>query len=303
MDDLTTLNKNHYLKKNQIGRGIQMGVNIYEMVTQRILEQLEKGVIPWRKPWKGNPPMNYITRKAYRGINVLLLPLPGEYMSFKQAKELGGHVRKGEKGHIICFYKPLEIDDQESGETKMIPYLKYSTIFHLSQIDGIESKVVPLHLENEIKPLEQAQNIFDRYIEWSGVTVNHVKGSDKASYNAGRDEMTLPLISQFISSNEYASTGFHEAAHSTGHKSRLNRNVGTAAFGSKTYSREELIAEITSAMLMNECGAELPDTFENSASYINSWMQKLKEDNTAIIKASSAAQKAADMILLLNVEK
>jgi len=103
-----------------------MGVNVYELVTQRILEQLEKGVIPWRKPWKGNAAINYITRRAYRGINILLLPLPGEYMSFKQAKELGGNVRGGEKGHIICFYKLLEVTDKESGEVKQIPFLKYS---------------------------------------------------------------------------------------------------------------------------------------------------------------------------------
>ena len=277
-----------------------MGVNVYELVTQRILEQLEKGVIPWRKPWKGNVAMNYITRKAYRGINTLLLPLPGEYMTFLQSKTLGGGVRKGEKGHIICFYKPLEVIDKDTGEKKMIPFLKYSTVFHLSQIDGIETKIIPVQPDASIQPLEQAQNIFDRYIEWSGVSVNHLEGSDRAYYSPHKDEITLPLIGQFTNANEYAGTAFHEAAHSTGHKSRLNRGVGIAAFGSKTYSREELVAEITSAMLMNECGAELPETLDNSASYINSWMQKLKEDNTVILKASSAAQKATDMILLSN---
>ena len=276
-----------------------MGVNVYELVTQRILEQLEKGVIPWRKPWKGNAAINYITRRAYRGINILLLPLPGEYMSFKQAKELGGNVRGGEKGHIICFYKLLEVTDKESGEVKQIPFLKYSTVFHLSQIDGIGTKIVPINIDEKIQPLEQAQNIFDRYIEWSGVSVKHLGGSNRAFYTPEKDEITLPLIEQFMNANEYAGTVFHEAVHSSGHKSRLNRSVGVAAFGSKTYSREELIAEISSAMLMNECGAELPETFENSASYINSWMKKLKEDSTAILKASSAAQKATDMILLL----
>ena len=175
-----------------------MSINVYELVTQRILEQLDKGVIPWRKPWKGNAAMNYITRKAYKGINVLLLPFPGEYMSFKQVKDLGGSVRKGEKGHIICFYKPLEIEDKETGEKKQIPFLRYSTVFHLSQIDGIETKIKPVSIDMKIQPLERAQSIFDNYITWSGVSVNHLEGSDKASYSPEKDGITLPLSGSFL---------------------------------------------------------------------------------------------------------
>ena len=112
-------------------------MDVYAIVTERIIKQLEKGVVPWRKPWRGNPAMNYVTRKPYRGINPMLLPYGGEYLTFLQARNLGGNVRKGEKSSMVVFFKPLEVDDNKTGEKRTIPLLKYSNVFHLSQIEGI----------------------------------------------------------------------------------------------------------------------------------------------------------------------
>lgn len=272
-------------------------ISVHEMVTQRIIEQLEKGVIPWRKPWVGNSAMNYITRKPYRGINPMLLPEGGEYLTFLQCKGLGGQIKRGEKGHMIVFYKSLQVEDKDNlGEHINIPFLRYSKVFHISQCEGIESKTPPLNINPDIAPIDKAQSILNNYFSRSGVKVKHVLGSDRAFYSVPADEITLPDIGQFSCAYEYASTSFHEAAHSTGHRSRLNRKVGASAFGSESYSKEELCAEIASVMLMNESGIELPETFENSAAYIGSWLKKLRDDKTFILSASSQAQKAADMI-------
>jgi len=271
--------------------------DIYAKVTERIIEQLEKGVIPWRKPWRGNPAMNYVTRKPYRGINPMILPHSGEYLSFLQANELGGHVKKGEKGNMVVFFKPLEVEDVKTGDKKNIPFLKYSTVFHLSQIEGIETKLPPIVLSDAIKPIEAAKKIITDYTGRTGVHINHVIGSDRAYYQPSTDTITLPEIGQFTSANEYYSVAFHEAAHSTGHENRLNRNIGTSTFRSQKYSYEELIAEIAAAMVMNETGIEISQTFENSAGYIKSWLEKLRDDKKMIVTASGAAQKAADLIL------
>ena len=277
-------------------------LDVYSLVTSRIIEQLEKGIIPWRKPWRGNPAMNYVTRKPYRGINPMILPHGGEYLSFFQAKELGGYVKKGEKGNMVVFFKPLEVEDEQTGNKKNIPLLKYSTVFHLSQIEGIPTKLPPVAL-SDIQPIETAQKVIDEYAARSGVHIEHIIGSDTAYYQPSTDTITLPEIGQFTSANDYYSVTFHEAAHSTGHDKRLNRNIGTSTFGSQKYSQEELVAEIAAAMLMNEAGIEIAQTFENSAGYIKSWLTKLQDDKKMIVTASSAAQKAADLILNKNINE
>ena len=274
-----------------------MAINLYEVVTQKILDQLEKGVIPWRKTWNGSKPINYITRKPYRGINTLLLPFGGEYLTFKQCKDLGGSIRKGEKANMIIFYKPLEIEKENEEKAKTIPYLQYSNVFHLSQCEGITSKLEPVVIDNSIEPIEQAQRIFDNYILQSSVKVQHIAGSNKACYSPSDDTITLPVVGQFESAESYYNTAFHEAAHSTGHETRLNRISKSAAFGNGDYSREELVAEIAAAMVMSSAGIEQPETFENSVAYIHGWSKKLKEDKKAIVFAAGQAQKAADLIL------
>ena len=276
-----------------------MAFDIYQTITDRIIAQLENGVISWRKPWRGNPAINFVTRKPYQGINRLLLPDGGEWLTFKQAHDAGGSIKRGEKSSMVVFYKPLTIKDKDGNETddeKTIPFLRYSNVFHISQTEGIETKLPPIIQDDSIKPIENAEHILSDYIHKSGVTLNIKPGSDRAYYTPSNDSITLPAIGQFDKSEEYYSTYFHEAVHSTGHEKRLNRKVGVSAFGSQTYSKEELIAEIGSAMLLNETGLEIAETFENNAAYIASWLKKLHDDKKLIVMAAGQAQKAADYI-------
>ena len=273
-----------------------MSVNVYEIVTNKILAELEKGLIPWRKPWQSHGvAINYVSRKPYRGINVLLLDQPGEYATFKQVKDNGGCIKAGAKASMIVFYKTIEKENTETGEIETFPCLRYSNVFHISQTT-LESKLEPIEL-NDTKPIETAENAFKGYINRSSVTVDTVENSSRASYYPAVDTITLPCINQFDNANEYYSVAFHEAAHSTGHKSRLNRLTESAAFGSESYSKEELIAELSAAMILSTIGIEIPQTLENSAAYIRGWSKKLREDKTCIVKASSAAQKSTDLIL------
>jgi antirestriction protein ArdC len=214
-------------------------LNIYQLVTDRIIQQLENNIVPWRKSWRGSEPINYITRKQYRGINLLLLPYGGEYMTFKQVKDCGGNVRKGEKSSMIVFYKMTEKENPDTGETETIPFLRYSNVFHISQTEGIDSKLDPVNIDTEIEPIQTAQSVIDDYIRRSKVTLNHIEGSNRAFYQPSTDTVTMPIIGQFESAEEYYSTAFHELAHSTGNKSRLNRISESAAFGSGDYSKEE----------------------------------------------------------------
>ncbi|MCL1976617.1 MAG: zincin-like metallopeptidase domain-containing protein [Candidatus Bathyarchaeota archaeon] len=270
-----------------------MSVNVYELVTNRVLAELEKGVIPWRKPWSGCAPINYITRKKYRGINLFLLPHGGEYLTFKQCQECGGKIKKGEKSQIIVFFKMIEHKDEKTDEVKEYPYLKYSNVFHISQCEGVASK---LEVAQEADPIETAQNIIEGYVSRSCVNFVHVTGSDRACYSPSLDKIVMPAMNQFESNSEYYSTAFHEMAHSTGHENRLNRISKLANFGTETYSKEELVAELSSAMLMNMAGIEQPATFENSVAYIQGWSKKLQEDKKAIVNAAGQAQKAVDYI-------
>ena len=251
--------------------------------------------MPWRKTWKGSEPINYVTRKPYRGINTLLLKQGGEYATFKQIKDSGGSVHKGEKSQMIVFWKFLERENTE-GEKEKIPFLKYYNVFHISQTT-LESKLDPINPNADHDPIEAAESVIADYTGRTGVKSKLVNGTHQAYYTPTTDEVTMPTLAQFTNPEAFYSTYFHELAHSTGHKSRLNRLDATAAFGSQVYSKEELVAEISSAQLMSLMGIELPDTFENSVAYIKNWLSKLKDDKKLIVTAASAAQKATDLIL------
>ena len=283
-----------------------MSKSVYEMVTKRIIEQLENGVIPWEKPWTGvrSGAFNRVSKKSYSLLNQMLLKYEGEYATFKQWTELGGHIRKGEKSEIIVFWKVLPVEEvQEDGTkiVKQIPLLKYINVFHISQVEGVE----PLQKEelNDIEPIEKAENILKDYWTREHITVEHVKG-DKAFYSPMRDLIQLPLFEQFKDANEYYSTAFHESVHSTMKESRCNRTEERkdklVAFGSEDYSKEELVAELGSANLMNIIGIETRKSFRNSSAYIQSWLRVLKNDVKFIVSASSKAEKAVNYIL--NIE-
>ena len=275
--------------------------DIYNMVTERILEQLEQGIIPWHKPWTGTAgAWSRSTGKAYSLLNQWMMP-QGEYATFNQIKKEGGKVRKDSKGYPIVFFKPMpiEVEDKETGELKIktVPVLKYFTVFNIEQqVEGLELKHHKEDVENNNEPLETLESLKNDYLERSGVTLEHMKGN-KACYSPATDKITLPLMEQFDGIEEYYSTAFHEMAHSTGHVSRLNRIKKAAAFGSDDYGKEELIAEITSAAVLNETGIETSGTLRNSAAYIQNWTNAIRGDNKLIVHASSKAQKAFEMIM------
>jgi antirestriction protein ArdC len=280
-----------------------MSKSVYEMVTERIIEQLENGVIPWEKPWTGvrAGAYNRISKKSYSLLNQMLLKHEGEYATFKQWSDLGGHVRKSEKSEIIVFWKVLPVEEiQEDGTktVKQIPLLKYINVFHISQVDGVEPlKPEELH---DIEPIEKAESILTDYWTREGITVNHIKGN-KAFYSPSCDMIQLPLFEQFTDANEYYSTAFHESIHSTMKESRCNRSEERknklVSFGSEEYSKEELIAELGSVSLMNIIGIETRKSFRNSSAYIQNWLQVLKNDVKFIVSASSKAEKAVKYIL------
>lgn len=267
---------------------------VYEKVTQRIIEQLQKGVVPWRKSWKGQSAVNWNTRKLYRGINRLLLD-DGEYLTFKQCVDGKGKVKKGAKSNIIVFWKWYEKEVEKDGEitVEKLPVLRYYNVFHIDDCEGIESRVK--WNENNLRNVSVDEMVHD-YINSQNIALKTVTGSNKACYRPSDDSILLPDIKQFKDTSSYYSVVLHELIHSTGNKARLDR-IRSTAFASEEYSIEELVAEIGSSMLMSKLGIEQPDTFENSVSYINSWIEVLQSDSRMIITAASRAEKAVEMIL------
>lgn len=277
-----------------------MSAKVYEIVTDRIIEELEKGVIPWRKPWTGGRggAYNRISRKPYSLINQMLLKHPGEYATFKQWQALGGKVRKGEKSEIVVFWKMIETETVKADgttEKKTVPMLRYYSVFHVSQIEGVEPLEKPFE---DVEPIEAADKIIVDYVSREGLTFVETV-TDEAYYSPARDLVQVPAKEQYGAIAEYYSTTFHELTHSTGHAKRLNRlTTGIkAAFGGEEYSKEELTAEIGAASLLNHLGIETPDSFKNSAAYIQSWLKALRGDARMIVAAASRAEKAVGYIL------
>lgn len=277
-----------------------MAFDIYEAVTSRIIEQLEQGVIPWHKPWTGiqSGAISGTTGKPYSLLNQMLLGKPGEWYTWNQIQKLGGKVRKGEKSSMVVFWKqmPIKEEDPATGEKveHMIPMLKYFNVFHIDQTEGITAKVID---PEAIDPAtdDAADAIIADYLQRSGVQLEHRQG-DEAFYSPSRDRVVLPLREQFRDMAEYYSTAFHELTHSTGHRSRLDRLSRKAFFGNEEYSREELVAEIGAAALLNHCGIETAGSFKNSTAYIQSWLRALRNDKKMIVSASGAAAKAFELI-------
>ncbi|MBE5810361.1 MAG: DUF1738 domain-containing protein [Clostridiales bacterium] len=273
-------------------------MDIYATVTERIIEQMEQGIIPWQKPWISNSKaVSHATGKPYSLLNQMLLGRPGEYLTFKQCQEAGGHVKKGEKSSVVVFWKWIEQEDEETGETKEIPFLRYYNVFHIDQCEGIQAQyTTESHFPDGASTVETAQEIIYDYLEREGVKLTHSEG-DRAFYRPSTDEIILPLRKQFVSTAEYYGTVFHELTHSTGHPSRLNRLDKVAAFGSDVYSKEELVAQIGAAALINHIGLETSTSFSNNAAYIQNWLSVLKGDKRFIVSAAGKAEKAVNLIL------
>lgn len=275
-------------------------------ITDRIIAELEKGRIPWQKPWSvtGAGCISYSTGKPYSVLNTLLLGgLSGEWITFNQASRAGGHVKKGEKGSMVVFWKQVKVRDKDTDEEKIVPFLKSYTVFHAAtQCEGIAPRwavSVPQIRTSDLKPDARAEQIVQDYISRSGVGFLAAESSE-AYYSPALDRIVVPELSQFSNVEEYYSTVMHECTHSTGHASRLNRfGMSDADYpaGKQKYSLEELVAELGAAFLVNHAGLETEKCFRNSAAYISSWLTVLKNDKRAVVMAAGRAEKAVNLIL------
>ena len=271
-------------------------MDIYKEVTDRIIAQMENGIIPWRKPWiASNQAVSHVTGKAYSLLNQMMLGRAGEYVTFKQCQQEGGKVKKGEKASMVVFWKWIETEDEETHEKKEVPFLRYYNVFHISQCEGLTAKYDE-PLPAVANPNETAEAFIADYLLRSGVKLTHETG-DRAYYQPTFDRVVLPRMEQFKETAEYYSTAFHELTHSTGHESRLNRLDRTAFFRTEAYSKEELVAEIGAAALVNHAGLETAASFRNSAAYVQNWLNVLKNDKRFIISAAGKAEKAVNLIL------
>jgi antirestriction protein ArdC len=274
-------------------------IDVYSIVTNRIIEHLEKGVIPWQKPWTdAGLPKNLITGKQYRGINVWLLNSlnysQNSFLTFKQVKDLGGSVKKGEKAQEVVFWKWIEKENKETGETEKVPLLKYYRVFNIDQCLGIPKEKLPPVFEKNNEPLDTCEKIINGMPKRPDV-----KNKDqRAYYNRLEDYVNMPKIETFANSESYYGTLFHELVHSTGHNERLNRKelLESKGFRSEDYAVEELTAEMGASYLKSYAGIPI-EQLENNAAYIQGWLERLKNDKRFIVHASAQAQKATDYIL------
>ena len=273
--------------------------SVYDKITERIIAMLETGTVPWRKPWqaKAGFPRNLVSGKPYRGINVFLLHAMSYespfWLTFKQAQQLGGTVRKGEKACPVVFWKQLEIEDRESHEIEKIPMLRFYYVFNTAQCDGLKDIPAPV-VETPLSAPTKPEEI----IAFMPQRPEIKYGMRKAFYSPAEDIIAMPDRERFENEAGFFSTLYHEAIHSTGHVSRLNRPTLTesAGFGSNPYCKEELIAEMGAAFLCGQAGIG-ESTLENSAAYLQNWLEQLQNDKKLIVQAAAQAQKAADFIL------
>lgn len=278
-------------------------IDVYEMVTNRIISELEKGVIPWEIPWHGvKGTYNRISKKPYSIMNQMLLKHNGEYATFNQWRSIGGKIQKGAKSEFVIFWKLVPKEDYDSNGDRIIrqiPILKYYNVFHISQVDGVEP--LPQEELHDIEPIIEVEKILNDYILRENIILEHT-ASNEAFYSPSRDLIHLPLMEQFKEVEEYYSTFAHESVHSTMTVTRCNRPKHLAKFNSESYSKEEIVAEIGSATLLNMLGIETHHSFRNSAAYIQSWLQVLRNDVKFIVQASAQAEQAVKYILGESIE-
>jgi antirestriction protein ArdC len=277
-----------------------MSQTIYSEITQSIIEQLETGAAPWIKPWKADSSAdkNLVSQKPYQGINRLLLGMSSMvkgysvpvWASYKQWEAIGANVKKGEKGTKIVFYSPVSKENKQTGDLEKYAVLKTYFVFNAAQVEGID--IVPAEtVTAEFTAVELAEQ---RIIK-TGAAISH--GGDAAFYMPSADRIQLPNKSAFDSEANYYATAFHELAHWTGSKNRLDRDLDKGRFGNPAYAFEELVAEMSAAFLCSDYGiqGEL-----RHAGYIGHWLKALREDSKAVFKAAALAQKAADYINMLD---
>lgn len=277
----------------------QPKLDVYSIVNDRILAQLEKGYLPWRQTWtKAGPPRNLISGHPYRGFNILLLaslcyPL-NYFLTLKQINELGGRVKKGEHACPVIFWSRKEEETENEEEKKERIILRYYSVFNVEQCVGIPEEKIPLPETQKNDPLKECENL----IQGMPQPPKLIHRGDQAYYDSSKDQITMPKIKFFEDSESYYSTLFHEIVHSTGHSSRLARPGITKGDGydMDKYSEEELIAQIGACFLATLTGIAQKH-FENDVAYIGGWLKRLKDDKRLLVFASSRAQYAVDFIL------
>lgn len=268
-------------------------MDVIKEVTERIISQLEAGIVPWHQPWYGREGcISGVTGKPYSLINQCLLGRPGEWFTFKQIQDLGGKVKKGEKSSLLVFWKLYEketdeLDEKGNKKTVNIPVLKYFNVFNLDQTEGLTSKFNPT-FEVDTSDDDEIEELIDDYIDREAIIFDCAKGN-APFYSRESDVITCPDIKQFKTSESFFSEVFHLLVNSTGHEKRLNREYDS--------TKEKLIGEIGAASLCNILGLETKETFDNSAAYINEWIDALKEDKFLIVGAAGKAEKAVNRIM------
>ena len=274
-------------------------MNSYEAIQQSILNEMANGIVPWHKPYTGpEGALNYVSRRPYSLLNQMLLPKKGEFLTPKQAAQLGGDFA-GQKTSTIYFFKMYEKGtktyDEDGNEIKEeVPVLKSYNVLHVSQVKGLESKYTAPEGERNLRE-DDIEAAVKAFCEKNGVTVVH-DASASPSYSPETDTVTLPSIRQYESSGAYYNDLLRCLAHATGTAERLGRGV-ESRIGISGYGREELVAEMASAMLLNHFEADTLDVWRNSVAYIKHWMDAIADDKYMVVWAAGRAEKAAKMIL------
>jgi antirestriction protein ArdC len=295
-------------------RAGQDRTSLYQEITDKIIAELEAGRVPWVQPWGTaaakaplDMPKNAATHRRYSGINVLILWgaviergfACQSWLTFRQALGLGGNVRKGEKGTTVVYADRFTPDaerrraERDGDEPGVIPFLKRFTVFNTDQCDGLPETIVtiasppsPVLIEPQVEALIRATGVDFRI------------GGARAFYDPIRDFVQVPPPQAYFEPVNWHRTALHETAHASGHASRLNRDL-SGSFGSKKYAFEEIIAEITSAFV---CATLTIEPTVRHADYIGSWLEVLRDDDRAIVRAASAASKAADYLLAFRAD-
>jgi antirestriction protein ArdC len=281
-----------------------MASDVYSLVNDRILAALEQGIIPWKRPWTGQLSKNYDSGKQYRGVNILTLGIAEMvcgysspyWLTFRQAQKHGGYINRGEKAAYIVFSdKKIKEVKKEDGTTeqKFYHFIKSFPVFNWNQTEGVPKKETGPALD----PDRDIVAVSDRILSQMPNTPAYRESGSRAYYAPKEDLVNLPPIATFKTTEGYVATKFHEYGHCTGHKGRLNRPgiMGVASFGGEYYGFEELVAELTSAYLCASNGID--NTLENSAAYIQNWLEVLRNDKTMLLKASGKATAAVEYIL------
>ncbi|ARS66026.1 DUF1738 domain-containing protein [Sinorhizobium meliloti] len=275
----------------------------YQRITDTIIEQLEAGTKPWIRPWRGSSRGSLVPRRAtgeaYRGINVLTLWLASElagyeentWMTYRQAQDLGGQVRKGEKGSLVVKYGTFTPKEREDDDERAIPYLKGYTVFNVEQIENLPDRFYRPAEELPATPVAHLETV-ETFVRNTGAAITY--GGTTACYRPAPDDILMPDRARFVEEVHLYSTLLHEMSHWSGATHRLDRDL-SGRFGSESYAIEELVAELSASFLCADLGVA-HDPRDNTATYLESWLKVLKNDKRAIITAAAKAQAAADYL-------